>query len=132
VCQNFGRYADWRLKDCHITKQSTVGAEWKFRRLPYKRETGRKMDELIGEQAGEPSQRPRAKNSIRNTAKLERAIQNKWQFLRRSALGVIREESPQSPELTMPGRETSFGWSLRSFRAGSCEGQSFRLFNGCL
>ncbi|KAL2364863.1 hypothetical protein RJZ56_002210 [Blastomyces dermatitidis] len=50
VAEHFRVYADWRLKNFNITKQSTIWVEWKFLRLLVKRETGRKVDELIGEQ----------------------------------------------------------------------------------
>ncbi|EDN08839.1 FluG domain-containing protein [Histoplasma capsulatum] len=49
VDENFRVYADWRLKNFNITKQSTIWVEWKFLRLLFKRETGRKVDELVGE-----------------------------------------------------------------------------------
>ncbi|OJD11662.1 hypothetical protein ACJ73_09496, partial [Blastomyces percursus] len=49
VDKNFRVYADWRLKNFNITKQSTIWVEWKFLRLLFKRETGRKVDELVDE-----------------------------------------------------------------------------------
>ncbi|KAL1963643.1 hypothetical protein VTN77DRAFT_7964 [Rasamsonia byssochlamydoides] len=51
--ENFRFYADWRLTNYKITKQSTIWVEWKFPRLLYKREVGRKIDELVGEQISE-------------------------------------------------------------------------------
>ncbi|OJD26331.1 hypothetical protein ACJ73_02290 [Blastomyces percursus] len=48
VDENFRVYADWRLKNFNITKQNTIWVEWKFLRLLFK-ETGRKVDELVGE-----------------------------------------------------------------------------------
>ncbi|OJD27699.1 hypothetical protein ACJ73_00909 [Blastomyces percursus] len=47
VDKNFRVYADWRLKNFNITRQSTIWVEWKFLRLLSKRETGRKVDELF-------------------------------------------------------------------------------------
>jgi hypothetical protein len=57
-------YADWRLKNFNVKKQSTIWVEWKFPRLLYKREIGRKIDELIGEQISEVLLPPR--NRSRN------------------------------------------------------------------
>ncbi|QSS59407.1 hypothetical protein I7I51_08842 [Histoplasma capsulatum] len=48
--ENFRRYADWRLSQFNVTKQSTIWVEWKFLRLLYKRVAGKKMDEVVGEQ----------------------------------------------------------------------------------
>ncbi|OJD21830.1 hypothetical protein ACJ73_06825 [Blastomyces percursus] len=48
VDENFRVYADWRLKNFNVTKQSTIWVEWKFLRLLFKRETGRKVDGLVG------------------------------------------------------------------------------------
>lgn len=53
TAENFRVYADWRLKNFKIQKQSTIWVEWKFLRLLFKRETGRKVDEFIGEQISE-------------------------------------------------------------------------------
>jgi hypothetical protein len=55
VCsaENFRHYADWRLKQFNITKQLTIWVEWKFLRLLYKEEVGRKLDELIGQVVSE-------------------------------------------------------------------------------
>ncbi|OJD24725.1 hypothetical protein ACJ73_03904 [Blastomyces percursus] len=55
VCRGFGigenfSYADWRLSQFSITKQSTIWVEWKFLRLLYKKVAGKKLDEIIGEQ----------------------------------------------------------------------------------
>lgn len=55
VAENFRVYADWRLKNFSVTKQSTIWVEWKFLRLLFKRQTGRKVDELVGEQISEVS-----------------------------------------------------------------------------
>ncbi|OJD24587.1 hypothetical protein ACJ73_04052 [Blastomyces percursus] len=49
IDENFRVYADWILKNFNIIKQSTIWVEWKFLRLLFKRETGRKVDELVGE-----------------------------------------------------------------------------------
>jgi len=50
VDEHFRRvYADWKLKNFNISKQSTIWVGWKFLRLLYKRETGRKVDGLVGE-----------------------------------------------------------------------------------
>ncbi|EDN02617.1 predicted protein [Histoplasma mississippiense (nom. inval.)] len=54
--ENFRRYADWRLSQFNVTKQSTIWVEWKFLRLLYKRVAGKKMDEIVGEQVSEESQ----------------------------------------------------------------------------
>ncbi|EDN08847.1 hypothetical protein I7I51_00505 [Histoplasma capsulatum] len=51
--ENFRRYADWRLSQFNVTKQSTIWVEWKFLRLLYKRVAGKKMDEIVGEQVSE-------------------------------------------------------------------------------
>ncbi|OJD25540.1 hypothetical protein ACJ73_03093 [Blastomyces percursus] len=51
--ENFRRYADWRLSQFNITKQSTIWVEWKFLRLLYKRVAGKKLDEIVGEQVSE-------------------------------------------------------------------------------
>jgi hypothetical protein len=51
--ENFRHYVDWRLKTYNISKQSTIWVEWKFLRLMYKRDTGRKMDELMGNEVSE-------------------------------------------------------------------------------
>jgi hypothetical protein len=40
------RLVDWRLGTYNISKQSTIWVEWKFLRLLYKREVGRKIDEI--------------------------------------------------------------------------------------
>ncbi|KAN0076325.1 hypothetical protein V8E54_006467 [Elaphomyces granulatus] len=48
-----GAYADWRLSEFNITKQSTIWVEWKFLQLLYKRVAGEKMDEIVGEQVSE-------------------------------------------------------------------------------
>jgi len=53
--QNFRLYADWRLANFKVKKQSTIWVEWKFLRLLYRRETGRKIDELVGEEISEVS-----------------------------------------------------------------------------
>ncbi|PGH23708.1 hypothetical protein AJ80_02314 [Polytolypa hystricis UAMH7299] len=53
ACENLRRYADWRLSAFSITKQSTIWVEWKFLRLLYKRVSGKKMDEVVGEQVTE-------------------------------------------------------------------------------
>jgi hypothetical protein len=50
-----GAYADWRLSEFNITKQSTIWVEWKFLQLLYKRFAGEKMDEIVGEQVSEVS-----------------------------------------------------------------------------
>ena len=46
--QNFRLCVDWRLGTYNISKQSTIWVEWKFLRLLYKREVGRKIDEIVG------------------------------------------------------------------------------------
>ncbi|EEH03246.1 FluG domain-containing protein [Histoplasma capsulatum G186AR] len=51
--ESFRVNADWRLNNDNIRKQSTIWVEWKFLRLLFKRETGRKVDELVGEQISE-------------------------------------------------------------------------------
>ncbi|EEQ88960.2 FluG domain-containing protein [Blastomyces dermatitidis ER-3] len=53
VAENFRVYIDWRLKNFSIKKQSTIWVEWKFLRLLFKREIGRKVDKLAGEQISE-------------------------------------------------------------------------------
>ncbi|OJD26944.1 hypothetical protein ACJ73_01667 [Blastomyces percursus] len=53
TAENFRVYADWRLKNFKIQKQSTIWVEWKFLRLLFKREIGRKVDEFVGEQISE-------------------------------------------------------------------------------
>lgn len=60
VDEHFRVYVDWRLKNFNISKQSTIWVEWKFLRLLYKRETGRKVDELVGEQISEVKSHPNA------------------------------------------------------------------------
>ncbi|OJD21125.1 hypothetical protein ACJ73_07536 [Blastomyces percursus] len=51
--ENFRLYIDWRLSEFNIQKQSTIWVEWKFLRLLYKRVTGEKLDEVVGEQISE-------------------------------------------------------------------------------
>ncbi|EQL29130.1 hypothetical protein BDFG_08197 [Blastomyces dermatitidis ATCC 26199] len=51
--ENFRHYANWRLSQFNVTKQSTIWVEWKFLRLLYKRVAGKKMDEIVGEQVSE-------------------------------------------------------------------------------
>ncbi|OJD23960.1 hypothetical protein ACJ73_04688 [Blastomyces percursus] len=53
TAENFRVYADWRLKNFKVQKQSTIWVEWKFLRLLFKREIGRKVDEFVGEQISE-------------------------------------------------------------------------------
>jgi hypothetical protein len=42
-----------QLANFNIKKQSTIRVEWNFLRLRYKRETGRKIDELVGDATSE-------------------------------------------------------------------------------
>ena len=51
--EHFRVYFDWRLEGSSITKLSTIWTEWKFLRLLYQREVGRKIDQVVGTEISE-------------------------------------------------------------------------------
>jgi hypothetical protein len=46
--EHFRLYFDWRLESSAITKLSSIWTEWKFLRLLYQQEIGRKIDQVVG------------------------------------------------------------------------------------
>jgi Protein of unknown function (DUF3435) len=51
--EHFRVYFDWRLEGSSIAKLSTIWTEWKFLRLLYQREVGRKIDQVVGTEISE-------------------------------------------------------------------------------
>jgi len=48
--QNFRRFLNWRLDTSNILKKSAIWVEWKYLRLVYRDETGKRPDDFVGQE----------------------------------------------------------------------------------